>query len=1329
MKNIFLIIILALLTLTAYSAAPAGYYDSATGSGATLKTQLYNIINGHSSKSYDSLYTYYETTDNTGANTVWDMYSFKADGTADYYYFNDSTSSDKCGNYTGEGDCYNREHSVPASWFFDDKPMYTDLFMVYPTDGYVNNKRSNYPFGENNGTTWTSSNGSKVGSCTYPGYTGASFEPIDCYKGDFARTYFYTATRYEENTVVDQTSVDEWSSAMFNNTKFPCFETWALDMLREWHVADPVSQKEIDRNDAVYAIQGNRNPYIDHPDWVCVVWGGSCGDDITAPIFAGIEQAYATQTSGEVYLSWSEASDLSTPINYHIYIAESAGGQNFSSYDYTTAALNYTVTGLTDGITYYFVVRAEDSAAVPNEDDNTVELAVIPTDVNAAPAFAGVSEVTDVEDGGSIYITWDSAWDINTPITYNIYRSTTSSGQNFSSPINTTSSLNMTDTGRSIGQAYFYVVRATDSLGLEDTNTVELFAIPSLYVAPAELDVSGWKIVDRDQPRTYTIPADTIIKAGHYLIVARDATKSEFELEWGITLHADDVYLDDESSNDFVINGGEYYELLDDADITIDGPSPASLSSLANTNQRNNPGDSALLIASWTTSTYDNATPGSGAGTPSNAGVIINEYSDGSDYKYEYIELYYDGGGVTDTTPPVFAGIESVTDTQWGGELTLGWSTASDTSTPISYYIYISTASGGQDFGSPDYVTQELTYDVNGLNNGTEYFFVVRARDSKNNVSTNMQELSGIPTLVNDPPVFSGIENAVGDAADNEIVLSWSSATDSDTPLLYIIYRSTASSGQDFGSETYSTASLSFDDTVIVPGTTYYYVVRALDNRGAEDSNSVELAEMVFAAAPGFAGLESATSTGNNGEVSLSWSSASDDNTPISYRVFHSTQSGVYDFDLPLDSTEALSYLTSGLTNGVTYFFIVRAYDSFGLGDSNNAEHAAMPDYVNTAPTFAGLFSIAPDNVDIEIDLEWQSASDLDTPITYNIYRSTFSGGQDLSAPNASTLMSSYSDASISMGVTYYYIVRAEDSMGLEDENSVEGHAGIYFTPPIFSGITSAYGTGNPGENRIAWGTAIDSNDPVNYYVYRSTASSSQDFGSHLYFTTFLNWYDTGLINGTTYFYVVRARDAQGTFDDNAVELSATPYYNNSAPEFSGINSISSDESVPSISIGWNAAVDSDTPINYHIYRSPVSGGQNFSIPLDSTLSVIYEDSALTGGATYYYIVRAYDFLGVEDTNTVEAYAYIPSLTETDFTNVIIYPNPTSEEVNISGLPDATKISIYTVSGELLFSETSLVNSFHWDGKNGRFGVRSGIYLITLEKDGNVAVLRLAVIR
>lgn len=256
------IFLLCLVTTNIFAQAPTGYYNSTRNlCGEELRQKLSTIISSHTALSYDDLWDAYEQTDLRDNGMIWDMYS-----NCQFDF-----GRDQCGGYSRECDCYNREHSMPQSWFGEASPMKTDLFHVYPTDGWVNNKRGNLPFGEVSNPSYTSGNGSKVGPCSYPGYTGTVFEPIDEYKGDFARSYFYMSTCYA-NKNLGQSS----GSAMFSGSQL---KQWAVNMLLEWHHNDPVSQKEIDRNNAIYGIQHNRNPFIDCPYFVDAIWATHCDFD------------------------------------------------------------------------------------------------------------------------------------------------------------------------------------------------------------------------------------------------------------------------------------------------------------------------------------------------------------------------------------------------------------------------------------------------------------------------------------------------------------------------------------------------------------------------------------------------------------------------------------------------------------------------------------------------------------------------------------------------------------------------------------------------------------------------------------------------------------------------------------------------------------------------------------------------------------------------------------------------------------------------------------------------------------------------------------------
>ena len=260
-KTLLLTVALLMALTTAWAQGPNGtgtYYKGADGlKGAALKTKLSNIISTNVTViSYKGLYDAYKKTDTRPDGYVRDWYS----NITNYRH-----GIDNKGNYSKEGDMYNREHSVPQSWFGDGN-IKSDIVHVLPTDGYVNNRRSNFPFGEVNNATYQSNNGySKLGSCKTAGYSGTVFEPNDEIKGDIARIYFYMITRYES-------SCGGWGNDVFTNT-YPGLNTWVLNMMMRWSKNDPVDEREIQRNNAVYEVQGNRNPYVDYPGLEEYTWG------------------------------------------------------------------------------------------------------------------------------------------------------------------------------------------------------------------------------------------------------------------------------------------------------------------------------------------------------------------------------------------------------------------------------------------------------------------------------------------------------------------------------------------------------------------------------------------------------------------------------------------------------------------------------------------------------------------------------------------------------------------------------------------------------------------------------------------------------------------------------------------------------------------------------------------------------------------------------------------------------------------------------------------------------------------------------------------------
>ncbi|WP_312076587.1 endonuclease [Chryseobacterium sp.] len=411
MKRILSFLALSLAFIFGNAQAPAGYYTAANGlTGAQLKTALKNIItNGHASGiSYSDLWTAYQTTDidqhyeNDG--TIMDIYSENPAGTDPYNY---TYGSSQCGGTNGpEGYCYNREHIVPQSLFNDALPMRSDAHFVRATDQKVNSERGNLPFGNVTSPTFQSQNGSKKGNSSSPGFSGIVFEPINEFKGDVARMILYFVTRYQDQ-LPSFTSGDMLDTST-SSTSWKGLVQWELDVLLSWHNLDPVSATEVSRNNATYAFQGNRNPFIDNPSYVNSIWGTPSTD--TQPPTAPTNLTATGTSTNSVSLSWTASTDNVGITGYNVYV----NGTFHSTVSGTTA----TVSGLTSGSTYSFYVIAKDAANNLSPQSNTVQATTI-VDAQAPTAPTNLAVTTTTNN--SVSLSWTAATDNIAVTGYSIY--------------------------------------------------------------------------------------------------------------------------------------------------------------------------------------------------------------------------------------------------------------------------------------------------------------------------------------------------------------------------------------------------------------------------------------------------------------------------------------------------------------------------------------------------------------------------------------------------------------------------------------------------------------------------------------------------------------------------------------------------------------------------------------------------------------------------------------------------------------------------------------------------------------------------------------------
>lgn len=282
----FLVIAVMAKSVTPAASLPSYYANIDGKSGSTLFNAVHTVAKeGYSSLGYDGLYNAYKYTDLRDNGKVWDMYS-------DCSW---NLNSDRCGSYSSECDCFNREHSIPKSWFGGSTSgPGCDIFHLIPTDGKVNGIRSNYVYGEVSNASYNYQ-GSKKGSAksisivngnTIAGkegstisFSGTVFEPRDEYKGDIARGYMGALLRWATEKAFTSSEGSKFFTTNFSVGSFGLTK-YGVALLMKWHRQDPVSQKEVDRNNGIQQTQGNRNPFIDYPYLAEYIWGEKAGESV-----------------------------------------------------------------------------------------------------------------------------------------------------------------------------------------------------------------------------------------------------------------------------------------------------------------------------------------------------------------------------------------------------------------------------------------------------------------------------------------------------------------------------------------------------------------------------------------------------------------------------------------------------------------------------------------------------------------------------------------------------------------------------------------------------------------------------------------------------------------------------------------------------------------------------------------------------------------------------------------------------------------------------------------------------------------------------------------
>jgi len=863
----FFVLLVGITSSSLFAQIPTGYYDSATGTGYTLKTQLYNIIKGQTDLGYNGLWTTYQTSDRDNFyendGTILDMYSENPAG-VDYYTFTYST--DQCGTYSTEGDCYNREHIIPQSIFNEGSPMVADAHFITPTDGKVNGMRSNYPHGMVGTATYTSKNGSKLGSALNSGYSagysGTVFEPINEFKGDIARMYFYFATRYENVITTWGTSY-----AMFNGTTNQVFAEPFLTILLTWNAQDPVSASEIARNNAIYTRQHNRNPFIDHPEYVNQIWGSTSTDTQAPTAPTSLAASSVAQTT--LTLGWTASTDNVAVTGYNIY----KNGTLLT----TVTTTSYSATGLTAATAYTFYVKAKDAAGNVSAASTILSVTTASaTDTQAptAPTNLAASSVAQT----TLTLGWTASTD-NVAVTgYDIYKNGTL--------LTTVTTTSYSVTGLTAATAYTFYVKAKDAAGNVSAasttiNVTTASTTVSYCTSKGNSVADEWisKVVIGAFTNTSTAAGYTDFTSKTITLTAGAAASITLTPGFSGSSYSEywRIWIDYNGDKDF----DETNELAFDA---------GSASSTAKTGTIN-----VISSASGSTrmrvSMKYNAAP-----------TACEAFSYGSvqDFTVKFSTS-------TDTqapTAPTNLAASSIAQTT----LTLGWTASTDNVAVTGYDIYKN--------GTLLTTVTTTSYNVTGLTAATAYTFYVKAKDAAGNVSVASSTVSTTTLAAADTQVPTAPTSlSASSIAQTTLTLGWTASTDNVGVTGYDVYKN--------GTLLTSVTTTTYSVTGLTAGTTYTFYVKAKDAAGNVSAASSTISATTTAATDTQAPTSPTSLTLSNitqTSATLTWSASTDNVGVTGYKVY---KNGTL-----LGTTTSTTYSFTGLTAATTYTLAVAAFDA-----------------------------------------------------------------------------------------------------------------------------------------------------------------------------------------------------------------------------------------------------------------------------------------------------------------------------------------------------------------------------------------------------------------
>jgi fibronectin type 3 domain-containing protein len=493
----------------------------------------------------------------------------------------------------------------------------------------------------------------------------------------------------------------------------------------------------------------------------------------------------------------------------------------------------------------------------------------------------------------------------------------------------------------------------------------------------------------------------------------------------------------------------------------------------------------------------------------------------------------------------------------------------------------------------------------------------------------------------------SAPQSLAATAGSGSVSLTWTPPASNGGAAItgYNVYRGTSAGGESATPIATNVTGTSFTDTGLINGTTYYYKVAAVNSAGVSPQSNEASATPVAVQATVPSPPQSLTAKAGNGSVNLSWSApGSNGGSPVTgYNVYRGTSAGGESATPIATNVTGTSFNDTSVNNGTTYYYTVAAVNAVGVSLPSNEASATPQATVPSTPS--GLVASGGNG---SVALSWTiPTSDGGSPITgYDVYRGTSASGESATPIATNVATNSFTDTSVTNGTTYYYKVAAVNAVGVSPQSN-EASATPQQPATVPSAPQSVAAAGGNGSVRLSWSAPASNGGAAvtGYDVYRGTSAGGESATPIATNVTGTSFIDTGLTNGTTYYYTVTAINAVGMSPQSS-EAPATPRPTVPSAPLSAVAAAGN----ASVTVSWSVpASDGGSAITgYDVYRGTGPGGESAAPIATNVTGASFTDAGLTNGTTYYYKMAAVNAVGVsaqsnEASATPQQPATVPS--------------------------------------------------------------------------------------